>query len=285
MQPSSLINDLDMKRSKINIDFRQPHVMAILNVTPDSFYKNSRTFSIEEIKLRVNQIVSQGATIIDIGGYSSRPGADHITAQQEWERVERGISVVRELTADMPISIDTFRSEVAQKAINKFGALIINDISAGEIDPELISVAAKYKVPYIAMHMRGTPQTMQQNTSYCNITEEVTSYFKAKIAQLKDAGVEEIIIDPGFGFAKELDQNYELISNLGDLKVLGCPILVGVSRKSMIYNLLNVSPNDALTGTIALNWETLRQGASIIRVHDVREAVETMKIFKKISKL
>ncbi len=272
-----------MKQSKINTDFSKPQVMAILNVTPDSFFSGSRTFSVAEIEQRVVKIAAQGATIIDIGGYSSRPGADEVSPEEEWSRVERGLEVVRRITPDLTVSIDTFRSEVAQRAISKFGALIINDISAGEIDPKLMEVAAKYKVPYIAMHMRGTPQTMQYCTSYNNVTEEVATYFESKIKELERVGVENIIIDPGFGFAKSVEQNYSLLTNLGKLKKFNLPILVGVSRKSMIYKVLNSAPEEALTGTIALNWEALRQGATIIRVHDIQEAVETITIFNKFS--
>ncbi|MFI3264359.1 MAG: dihydropteroate synthase [Rikenellaceae bacterium] len=272
-----------MKQSKINIDFSKPQVMAILNVTPDSFFSGSRTFSVAEIEERVVKIAAQGATIIDIGGYSSRPGAEEVTIEEEWSRVERGLEVVRRLAPDLTVSIDTFRSEVAQRAISKFGALIINDISAGELDPKLMEVAAKYKVPYIAMHMRGTPQTMQSRTSYNDVTEEVATYFELKIKELKRVGVENIIIDPGFGFAKSVEQNYSLLANLGKLKMFNLPILVGVSRKSMIYKVLNSAPEEALTGTIALNWEALRQGATIIRVHDIQEAVETITIFNKFS--
>ncbi|MFI3280444.1 MAG: dihydropteroate synthase [Rikenellaceae bacterium] len=271
-----------MKQGCINIDFQTPQVMAILNVTPDSFYKQSRTFSADEIEDRVKKIISEGATIIDVGGYSSRPMADDISIEEEWNRVDRGVGIIRRLAPQMAISIDTFRSEVAAHVIEKYGPVIINDISAGEIDPKLIDIAAKYRVPYIAMHMRGTPQTMQQLTNYDNIIEDVTLYFESKIGQLKSRGVDNIIIDPGFGFAKTIEQNYMLMSNLNRLSNLGYPILAGVSRKSMIYKVLEISAEESLTGTIALNWEALRQGAMILRVHDVREAVETLKIFNKL---
>ncbi len=273
-----------MKLSKINIDFTKPQVMAILNVTPDSFYEASRTFAEDEIETRVKQIIADGATIIDIGGYSSRPGADDVSVDEEWNRVDRAMEVVRSISADMAVSIDTFRSEVAERVIIKYGSVIINDISAGDIDPQLMVVAAKYKVPYIAMHMRGTPQTMQQQTSYNDVVADIESYFEDKIKTLNDLGVEQIVIDPGFGFAKTLEQNYALMANLNSLLKLGHPILSGISRKSMIYKLLNCSAKESLTGTIALNYESLRQGATILRVHDVREAVETVKIFEKLFK-
>ncbi len=282
MLPRCLIKNLDMKPGKIDIDFRAFHVMAILNVTPDSFYGASRTFSSEEIKKRAAQAIADGATIIDIGGYSSRPSAEDISPEEEWSRVERAIAAVRAVDAEVIISLDTFRSEVAERALEQFGAMIINDISAGELDPQMIDIVAKHHVPYIAMHMRGTPQTMQEQTVYNDVTEDVASYFKGKIEQLHSRGVESVIIDPGFGFAKNIDQNFELMAKLAVLTGFGLPMLVGVSRKSMIYKTLEVTPEESLTGTIALNWEALRQGATILRVHDVREAAEAIKLYKKI---
>ncbi len=278
------IKNLGMKHHKIDIDFFEPQVMAILNVTPDSFYEKSRAFTVAEIESRVAEIVNSGATIIDIGGYSSRPGAEDVTSDEEWSRVDRALQIIRRVAPNIAVSIDTFRSDVAERALDKYGAAIINDISAGELDPKLMEVAAKYRVPYIAMHMRGTPQTMQQQTQYDDIADDVVSYFKAKIEQLRGLGVKDIIIDPGFGFAKTLDQNYILMAHLKKLTELGCPILVGISRKSMIYKLLDSSAKEALNGTIALNWEALRQGATIIRVHDVKEAVDTVTIYKKLVK-
>ncbi len=285
MQPNNLIEDLDMKPQRIDINFWEPQVMAILNVTPDSFYSESRAFELSEIEQRVAQILLEGATIIDIGGYSSRPDADDISIDEEWRRVEMALGVVRRVAPFMTVSIDTFRAEIAERAIEMFGAVIINDISAGELDHRLMSVAAKYKVPYLAMHMRGTPKTMQQQCSYVDVVEEVVQYFKAKIEQLKELGVKDIIIDPGFGFAKSMEQNYALMSGLNRMKELGYPILVGVSRKSMIYKLLSVTPEESLTGTIALNWEALRQGATLLRVHDVRQAVECVTIYKQMFEL
>ncbi len=281
MPPKPSIRNLDMPQPIVNIDFSEPQVMAIINITPDSFYARSRTFTSEEIEARVAQVVSEGATIIDIGGYSSRPSADDISVEQEWRRVERGIAAVRKVAPKVAISIDTFRSEVARRSLERFGALIINDISSGGIDSELIAVAAKYNAPYIAMHMRGTPQTMQLQTEYDDVVEDVTHYFVDKIEQLKAAGIEKIIIDPGFGFAKTVEQNYELLSSLSRLTALGYPVLAGLSRKSMIYKPLGVGADEALTGTIALNWEALRQGATILRVHDVQQAHETIKLYRK----
>ncbi len=270
-----------MKASEINLDFYEPQIMAILNVTPDSFFGESCKFSIEQIEDRVNQIIAEGATIIDVGGYSSRPEAEEVSVEEEWSRVERGIEAVRKVSADIVISLDTFRAEIAERALKKFGALIINDISAGELDSRIIEVVAKYKVPYIAMHMRGTPQTMQSETTYNNVVEDVARYFEQRTAYLRACGVCQIVIDPGFGFAKTIDQNYEIIAGLSRLVALGYPVLVGVSRKSMIYKLLGCDAENALAGTIALNWEALSQGASILRVHDVREAADIVKIYNK----
>lgn len=258
--------------------------MAIVNVTPDSFFEGSRTLHEDQITKRILQAQEQGASIVDIGGYSSRPGADDVSLDEEWQRVEVGLKVARRAAPELIISVDTFRSEVARRAADGYGEIIINDISAAEIDPAIIDVAAKYKLPYIAMHMRGRPQSMQSMISYDNIVEEVKEYFTSKVAQLKGAGIEEIILDPGFGFAKSLEQNYELMAGLKSIINLGYPVLSGVSRKSMIYKLLDTSPHEALAGTIALGWESLRQGARILRVHDVEEAKQSIKIFETYDK-
>ncbi len=258
--------------------------MAILNVTPDSFFAESRSNTRERVAQRAREVIEQGATIIDIGGYSSRPGADDVPMKEEWCRVEMGLSIVREISTEVAISVDTFRGEVARRAVEKFGAIIINDITAGEADPTIWDVAAKYKLPYIAMHMRGMPQSMQGLTEYQDIVAEVVTYFTQRVQILKSKGIEDIILDPGFGFATSLEQNYTLMTGLNRLCDLGYPVLSGVSRKSMIYKLLDTTPQDALAGTIALGWESLRQGAKILRVHDVREAVESVKIFKAYDK-
>ncbi len=263
-------------------DFSQPRVMAILNVTPDSFFAGSRMPDAPHVERRVREAVAEGASIIDVGGYSSRPGADEVSPDEEWRRVELGVEAVRRLAPGMAISVDTFRSEVAARAIERFGPLIINDISAGELDPAMPAVAAKCGVPYIAMHMKGDPKTMQSLTDYKrDITAEVVAYFEAKAAQLLSAGIrrENIVLDPGFGFAKTTEQNYELLAGLHRLCALGYPVLAGLSRKSMIYRVLGVTPAQSLAGTVALGWECLRQGAAILRVHDVREAVDTVRIF------
>lgn len=263
-------------------DFSQPRVMAILNVTPDSFFAGSRMPDAPHVERRVREAVAEGASIIDVGGYSSRPGADEVSPGEEWRRVKLGVGAVRRLAPGMAVSVDTFRSEVAARAIERFGPLIINDISAGELDPAMPAVAAKYGVPYIAMHMKGDPKTMQSLTDYKrDITAEVVAYFEARVAALLAAGVarEHLVLDPGFGFAKTTEQNYELLAGLHRLCALGYPVLAGLSRKSMIYRVLGVTPAQSLAGTVALGWECLRQGAAILRVHDVREAVDTVRIF------
>lgn len=263
-------------------DFSQPRVMAILNVTPDSFFAGSRMPDAPHVERRVREAVAEGASIIDVGGYSSRPGADEVSPGEEWRRVKLGMGAVRRLAPGMAVSVDTFRSEVAARAIERFGPLIINDISAGELDPAMPAVAAKYGVPYIAMHMKGDPKTMQSLTDYKrDITAEVVAYFEARVAALLAAGIarEHLVLDPGFGFAKTTEQNYELLAGLHRLCALGYPVLAGLSRKSMIYRVLGVTPAQSLAGTVALGWECLRQGAAILRVHDVREAVDTVRIF------
>ena len=263
-------------------DFSQPRVMAILNVTPDSFFAGSRMPDAPHVERRVREAVAEGASIIDVGGYSSRPGADEVSPGEEWRRVKLGVGAVRRLAPGMAVSVDTFRSEVAARAIERFGPLIINDMSAGELDPAMPAVAAKYGVPYIAMHMKGDPKTMQSLTDYKrDITAEVVAYFEARVAALLAAGIarEHLVLDPGFGFAKTTEQNYELLAGLHRLCALGYPVLAGLSRKSMIYRVLGVTPAQSLAGTVALGWECLRQGAAILRVHDVREAVDTVRIF------
>ena len=260
--------------------------MAIVNVTDDSFYEGSRTQSDDAIEERVREVVEQGATIVDVGGYSSRSGAKDISVEEEWQRVQRGLQAVRSVSNDVAVSVDTFRAEVAERAIKEFSDVIINDISAGELSPRMIDVVADAGVPYVAMHMRGTPQTMQQNTTYSEgVVAEVCRYFEHRVEYLLGRGVKDIILDPGFGFAKSAEQNFELLAHLSQLCALGYPVLAGLSRKSMIYNTLGVTAAEALAGTVALNWEALRQGATILRVHDVKEAVDVVQLYKKISHL
>lgn len=267
----------------MKLDWTTPQVMAIVNVTPDSFFADSRMFDTKAVELRVERILSEGATIIDIGGYSSRPGADEVPLEEEWRRVVAGLEAVRCVDSQAIVSVDTFRSEIAARAIERFGELIINDISAGELDEQMIPTVAHYGVPYIAMHMKGTPQTMQSMTAYDGpIVDAVLVWAEAKTAALQAAGIrrENILLDPGFGFAKTLEQNYELLAGLHRLCGLGYPVLAGVSRKSMIWRALDATPAEALAGTVALQWECLRQGAVVLRAHDVREAVDTVRLFE-----
>lgn len=274
-----------MKHYNLELDLSQPQVMAILNITPDSFYADSRTPEIATIEQRVQKVVAEGASIIDVGGYSSRPDAMEISEDEEWRRVALGVEIVRRLAPSIVVSVDTFRSQVAEKAIKEFGPLVINDISAGALDSRMFDVVARYDVPYIAMHMKGNPQTMQTLTDYRNdIATEVIAYFEERVQMMLAAGIrrEQIILDPGFGFAKSVEQNYELLSGLHRLCEMGFPVLAGLSRKSMIYKVLGVSPAESLAGTVALGWEALRQGVSILRVHDVREAVDTVRLFVRL---
>ena len=269
-----------MRLRDSEIDFTKPQVMAIVNITDDSFYSASRTIDGDSVALRVRDVIEQGASIIDVGGYSSRPGAKEISLEQEWQRVRLGVAAVRSESMAIPISIDTFRSEIARRVIEEFGEVIINDITAGEADKDMVDVVARYDVPYVAMHMRGTPQTMQLLTEYENgVVAEVYHYFEQRIKYLRERGVEKIILDPGFGFAKSVEQNYELLGGLSRLSALGYPILVGISRKSMIYKPLGITPEQALSATTALHWEALRQGATILRVHDVVQAREVIRLY------
>ena len=264
------------------ISFDIPKVMGILNITPDSFYSQSRTTP-TEVLCKAEQMLQEGATFLDIGGYSSRSNAQEVSQKEELQRV---VPVVEALVKHFPeirISVDTFRAEVARQSLEA-GACIINDISAGQIDPAIWEVAAHYQVPYIAMHMRGTPQTMQTYTEYDKLTKDILYYFsevKDKARQLK---INDLIVDPGFGFSKTLAQNYELMQQLALFKALECPILVGISRKSMIYKLLDTTAEDALNGTTVLNTFALLHGADILRVHDVKKAMECVKIVRELKK-
>jgi dihydropteroate synthase len=268
-----------MKIGETTLDLQRPVVMTIVNVTPDSFFAGSRSMHIEEITMRVQEAVGWGAKIIDIGGYSSRPGADDVSVEEELNRVMIGVEVVREKAPGVVVSIDTFRSEVASRVIKKFGPCIINDISAGELDPEIVDVAAKYRVPYVLMHSRGNPRTMQKMTDYEDVVGEVKDFFTAKLETLRAKKVDDIILDAGFGFAKTTPQNFRLLGRMAELHRFGLPILAGISRKSMIYNVLETTPVEALSGTAALNWACLQGGANILRVHDTLAAIEVIKLF------
>jgi len=269
-----------MKPQTVSLDFSRPRVMAIVNVTPDSFYAGSRTFAAAEIERRVMTAAEQGAYMFDVGGYSSRPGAGDVPADEEFRRVARALELIRRRLPDCPVSVDTFRSEVVRRAVAEFGAVVVNDISAGGLDARMAETAAELKLPYIAMHMRGTPATMQQLTQYDDVVGEVLRYFADKLRELRGKGVEQIILDPGFGFAKTIEQNYALLGGLHRLCGLGCPVLSALSRKSMIYKALGTTPDGALAGTVALGWESLRQGARLLRVHDVKEAADTVRLFE-----
>lgn len=274
-----------MNLSGRELDLSVPQVMAILNVTDDSFYAGSRNMEERAISERVVQAIEEGATIIDVGGYSTRPGAKDISLEEEWQRVERGLKCIRYISEDIAISVDTFRSGVVERAVALVGDIIVNDISAGEADARMVDVVAHHKLPYIAMHMRGTPQTMQSMTQYEEgICESVCRYFTQRVEFLRQRGVNDIILDPGFGFAKSVEQNFELLGGLSSLSALGYPVLAGLSRKSMIYRALDITPEESLAGTVALNWEALRQGASILRVHDVREARQVIELYNRVKK-
>jgi len=261
------------------MEFTRPQIMGILNVTPDSFYAASRKFDADAIATHAERMLANGADMIDLGAYSSRPGADEVSEKEELSRLELGIRTIREKVSDNVIlSIDTFRANVARTAIAEFGADIINDISGGNLDSRMYETAASLNVPYILMHMRGTPASMQSMTDYDDVTADVLTELARKLSILNDYGVNDVIIDPGFGFAKTLEQNYTLMHNLELFHVLGRPLLIGISRKSMIYKALGRGPEDALAGTTALNTISLIHGASILRVHDTQEASDAVKL-------
>ena len=270
-----------MMLSTSNIELRDSHVMAIVNVTPDSFYSGSRNISEEDVERRIERAIAEGATIVDIGGYSTRPNASEVTLEEEWLRVRRGLEAVAKVDAGVVVSVDSFRAEVIRRAVEEFGEVIVNDISAGEQDEAMLGVVAKYDLPYVAMHMRGTPQTMQNMTDYEEgVVKSVVEYFKGRVEDIVKAGVrrEKIILDPGFGFAKSIEQNYELLRGLDALRALGYPLLIGLSRKSMIYKPLGITPEESLPGSLALAWEALRGGSAILRVHDVRETAQILRL-------
>lgn len=271
-----------LKIRNLEISTERPAIMGIINITPDSFYEGSRKQSLADILSSVEQQIKEGADIIDLGAYSSRPNADNISTEEEWKRLSLALSNIRSNFSDIIISVDTFRSSIAESAMQE-GADIINDISGGNLDAKMFEFVAKNKVPYVLMHMRGTPQTMQTMNHYDDITKEVISEIAERLNRLQSLGAEEIIIDPGFGFAKNVEQNFELFSKLEKFSSLGSPMLVGISRKSMIYKTLNTDVSEALNGTSVLNSIALMKGASILRVHDVREAVECRTLIKKIN--
>lgn len=262
------------------IDLSRPKVMGILNVTPDSFYDGGKFKSDKEILNQVELMLKEGATFIDVGAYSSRPNAAHISLEEELSRLIPILKVILDRFPEALISVDTFRSTVARESIDA-GGCMINDISAGSMDKQMFETISNLQVPYIIMHMVGTPQNMQNNTSYKDLIQEMIYYFSEKIFELRKLGVNDIIVDPGFGFSKTLDQNYDVLSKLECLAFMDLPILIGMSRKSMLYNLLHIKPEEALNATSVVNALALQKGAGIIRVHDVKEAVETIKIVSK----
>lgn len=263
--------------------FDTPVVMGILNVTPDSFFAGSRKNTEEEVILRVRQILDEGGKIVDVGAYSSRPGADDVSPEEEMKRLAFALGLLnREFGTDIIYSIDTFRADVARMCVEEYGAAIINDISGGEMDSRMFDTVADMNVPYILMHMKGTPANMQLNPVYEDLFGEVFRYMSEKVETLKLKGVNDIVLDPGFGFGKTLDDNYRLMAHMEEFSVFVLPLLVGISRKTMIYRLLGTSADEALNGTSVLNTISLMKGADILRVHDVREAVECVRIVEKL---
>ena len=258
------------------LDLSTPCVMGILNLTPDSFYAHSRMETDEAIAARTHQIVDEGAAIIDVGAYSSRPGAADVSAEEEMTRLRRGLEIIRREVPEAVVSVDTFRADVARMCVEEYGVAIVNDISAGELDKDMFATVAELRVPYVMMHMLGRPQDMQQAPHYDNVVREVFLYFARKVQQLRDMG--------GFGFGKTLEHNYELMARLEEFSVFELPLLVGISRKSMIYKLLGISPEEALNGTTVLHTIALQKGADILRVHDVRQAVEAVRIVEALKR-
>lgn len=264
------------------IDLATPKVMGILNTTPDSFYADSRKTSLNPLLETAEKMIEDGATFLDIGGYSTRPGADDISETEELERVVPAIEAILKRFPESILSIDTFRSKVAAEGL-KAGAAMVNDISAGNLDNKMMQVVADFQVPYVMMHMRGTPQTMKDLNKYTALTQEVLFYFSEKIKAARELGINDIIADPGFGFSKNIAQNFELLSNLQKFQMLEVPILAGLSRKSTIYKTLDCSPQEALNGTTVLNTMAIAHGANILRVHDVKEAIESIKLMSQLT--
>lgn len=274
---------LQVSKKTLNIrgtllDLSTPVVMGIMNITPDSFYSGSRVVSSDQIVEKADQMISEGAGMLDIGGYSTRPGAREVSAEEEGDRIESAVEPLAKYFPDLIISVDTFRAEVAERGIGK-GAHIVNDVAGGTLDDAMFEAVARLRVPYILMHMRGTPQTMNQLTTYERLVPDILRDLRQKVAVLQSKGVADLIVDPGFGFAKTIAQNFELMRELEQFKLLGYPLLVGISRKTTIYKTLQISPDEALNGTTVLNTLALERGASILRVHDVKPAVEAVKLW------
>ena len=265
------------------VSFEKPLVMGIVNVTPDSFFAGSRIDGAKALGERLDTLVREGAALADLGAYSSRPGAEEVSPEEERRRLRPALQILRDEYPDLPVSVDTFRSDVARMAVEEYGASMINDISGGGLDPAMYRTMAELQVPYILMHMKGDPKTMQQQASYSDVTLEVIDYFAQRVGQLLELGVHDIILDPGFGFSKTTAQNYELLAQLGSLvEAFTQPLLVGVSRKSMIYRPLGITPEEALSGTTFVHALALERGAKILRVHDVRPAVEAVQLYEEL---
>ena len=264
------------------LNLNKPVVMGILNITPDSFYDGGKYSKEKKVLQKLNKMIDEGATIVDIGAYSSRPGATHISEKEELGRLIPVLELIEKFFPDLIVSIDTFRSEIASIVVNKYAVSIINDISAGELDHKMFETINKLQVPYIMMHMKGIPKNMQRNTQYKYLLKEIIAYFSKKINKLKEIGVRDLIIDPGFGFSKTLLQNYQLLKELSQFEILELPILAGISRKSMIYKHLGTDAENALNGTSILNTVALQNGANILRVHDVKEAMEVINLVELI---
>jgi dihydropteroate synthase len=263
-------------------DFASPKVMGILNITPDSFFEGSRKQTEKEIAERVVQIVEEGADIIDIGGYSSRPSSAYVDETEELSRLKYGLEILFREAPDAIVSVDTFRSDIARRCVEDFGIAIINDISAGALDDRMFETVAGLQVPYIAMHMKGSPQTMMEHTNYANLMQEIILYFAEKVNQLHQLGVNDIWIDPGFGFSKTTAQNYAVLDKLEEFHIFELPLLAGFSRKTMIREVLATTPDESLNGTTGLNMFALTKGVHVLRVHDVKEAVQTVRLYNRI---
>ena len=265
------------------VSLEKPLVMGIVNLTPDSFFAGSRIDGAKALRERLDTLVREGAALADLGAYSSRPGAEEVSPEEERRRLRPALQILRDEYPDLPVSVDTFRSDVARMAVEEYGASMINDISGGGLDPAMYRTMAELQVPYILMHMKGDPQTMQSLTDYSDVTLDVIDYFTERIGKLLELGLHDIILDPGFGFSKTTAQNYELLAQLGSLvEAFTQPLLVGVSRKSMIYRPLDISPEEALNGTTFLHALALERGAKILRVHDVRPAVEAVQLYEEL---
>jgi len=285
-------NNLSLSFSKYTINLRgelvdisQPLVMGILNVTPDSFFDGGRYETEKAILDRCIRIISEGGKIIDVGAYSSRPGAGDVSQEEEWRRIENALRLIRKEFPDVWLSLDTFRADIARRAVEEFDVDIINDIYGGNADAGMFQTIGELKVPYILMHMQGTPATMQNDPRYVDVIADISLFFSGKVNELRSFGVNDIILDPGFGFGKTIGHNYELLNRLEEFKLHELPICVGISRKSMIYKFLGIAPDDSLNGTTVLNTIALQKGANILRVHDVKEAVESIKLVGKLNEV